>query len=114
MSHLLCSKGGNPERYAHCCLIRQKNMTRSIGSLPALRNFVLTLNYGLVCSPNEACRVLPSHIEGIIEKLDLDAWATLFRRAIPTLVDVAVRRSRDRTPRDMRALYGPHWACLNL
>ena len=104
-------------RHADHCPPRQKNVIRSLGSLPALRNVIFTFNSGLVCPPTEAYRARRgwhSRTEREVDGLDLEACATLFRKAIPTLVDVAVRRSKDRTLWDSEALYGPDWQLPNL
>ncbi|KAM5545141.1 hypothetical protein V8D89_001252 [Ganoderma adspersum] len=69
------------------------NVARTLSVLP-LRDLTLTLNYGLFADGDETGR--PMYPAGrAFDGLDLEAAAGLFRAAMPTLVDVVVRRSTD-------------------
>ncbi|PIL32883.1 hypothetical protein GSI_05001 [Ganoderma sinense ZZ0214-1] len=69
------------------------NVVGTLAVLP-LRNLTLTLNYGLFADRDESGRrMFPAG--RTFEALDLDAAAGIFRAAMPSLVDVSVRRSTD-------------------
>ncbi|TBU54081.1 hypothetical protein BD310DRAFT_104481 [Dichomitus squalens] len=80
------------------------DVLRTLGVL-SLRRLVFTIDYGLLTGPNASHRSLYGWFcpaEKQLDGLDMDAVAELFRAALPSLVDVDVHRSIDRTGHEHR------------
>ena len=82
----------------------QDDVTKTLSVL-SLRRLVFTLNCGLLTGPDASHRARYGYFcpaEKQLDELSLDTVAELFRSALPTLAEVAVHLSKDRTAHEHR------------